>query len=178
MKKKPKQSHNDNFYSKSKKNVLTFLKIILIATTLIFPASMVIPAGAGLVYNGSSYGVHLIRIGWLLVLSGILMIAGSILVCLKKNIASLIFSCSGFTLCMLMLRLIVNHADAAGWSDKYTMELVSSMYLSRILPVIAPFALSAAIAVIQFFSYEAVQSRREKKRLKDERENRPAPPII
>ncbi|MCD7811755.1 MAG: hypothetical protein LUG91_07910 [Ruminococcus sp.] len=160
------------------KIIMRILKVILVLLTLAFPLAMVIPAGVGLIWNGDSYGSDLMRTGVLLVVSGAAMIVGTILVCVRKNIASLICTCVGFGVCMLMLKLLTDHADSAGWSDPYTMEPVSDMYIARIIPTIAPFALTVVIALIQFFSYEAVQARREKKRLKEEEENAPAPPII
>jgi hypothetical protein len=163
---------------KKRNTFLTILKVLQIILTVIFCDAMVMLAGAGLIYNGDTYGESLIRVGVLLIISGAIMTVGSILLCLKKNVASLICICAGFALCMLMLVKLMNHADSAGWSDNYTMEPVSDMYFRRIMPVIAPFVIGVALGLIQFFSFDAVQARREKKRLKLEKENEPAPPII
>lgn len=162
-----------------KKNPFLFaLKLLLVILTVIFPVLMVMLAGAGLLYNSESYGAELSRIGVLLIISGAVMTAGTVLVLLRKNIASLICSCTGFALCMTMLYRLTSHADSAGWSDAYTMEPASGMYMSRILPVIIPFSIAAVLSLIQFFSYDAREQRRLRKKLKEEKENEPAPPII
>lgn len=154
------------------------LKVILIVLTLIYPLFMVIMSGAGLVYNSESYGEDLTRTGILLIVSGAVMAAGSFLCIFRKNIASVVCSCGGFALCMAMLYKLVEHADSAGWTNKFTLEAISSMYIHRIVPSAAPVVIAVTVALIQFFSYEAAEQRRMKKKLKEEKENQPAPPII
>lgn len=162
-----------------KKNPFLFiLRVLLVILTVIFPVLMVIMAGAGLLYNSDSYGTEISRVGVLLIISGTAMTAGTVLVLLRKNIASLICSCTGFVLCMTMLYKLTSHADSAGWSDAYTMEPASDMYTARILPVIIPFVIAAALALIQFFSYDEREQRRLRKKLREDKENEPAPPII
>lgn len=158
--------------------VLSVLKLILALLTVVFPGFMVISTGAGLIYNRESYGAELTRIGAAFIVSSVMMLGGTLLVCLKKNISAVISSAGGFAICMIMLCKLADHADRSGWSDKYTMAPVSNMYISRIIPVIAPFLLTAAIAMIQYFSYEAAEKRREKRRIGKEKENAPAPPIV
>lgn len=154
------------------------LRIILIVLTLIYPIFMVIMSGAGLVYNSSSYGPELTRTGILLIASGIIMAAGSFLCIFRKNIVSVICSCCGFALCMAMLYKLTEHADSAGWTNKFTMEAISSMYIHRIVPTAAPFIIAVTLALIQFFSYDAAEQRRIRKKLKEEKKNQPAPPIV
>lgn len=163
---------------KKKHPLLTLAKIILSLLTAVFPMFIVIMTGAGLIYNRASYGEELFHTGIFFIISGILMTVGVIFVWLKQNIASIICSCSGFGLCMLMLYKLADHADKSGWSDKYTMLPISDMYISRIMPTIIPFLLAVLISIVQFFSYEAAEKRREKKRVREEKENAPAPPII
>lgn len=166
-------------YPKTKKSpFLTIAKASLIILTVIFSVIMIPMAGAGLIYNGDSYGSSIRNVGIALIVSGLLMTISSILVCLKKNIAALISDAAGFALCMFMLYIVMNHADSSGWSDNYTMEPVSGMYFRRIFPVIIPCILTAAIAVIQQLSPESAKSRQEKKRLREEKKNQPAPPIL
>lgn len=176
--KKNKKNHDEASHAPKKHPILLVLKLILAVLTVIFPVLMVMLAGAGLLHNSDSYGREVTRIGIFLIASGALMTAGTVLVLFRKNIASLICSCTGFSLCMLMLYKLTEHADSAGWSDAYTMEPVSDMYTARILPVIAPFAIAAVLAVIQFFSYEEKERRRLRRQLKEEKENEPAPPIL
>ncbi len=177
MKKNTKHSP-EQCLPKKKSPLMTAMRALLIVLTLIFPVLMVMLSGAGLVYNSDSYGADITQTGIMLIVAGALMTVGTVLVCLKKDVISLVFSISGFALCMTMLYKLVNHADAAGWQNAHTMEPISDMYFSRIIPTIAPFILAVAIALIHFFSYEAGEKRRLKKALKEEKENAPAPPII
>ncbi len=161
---------------KKRKNHI-ILKIIMLVLTAVYSCTMTILSGAGLYYNRESYGEKLENIGIMLIVSGILMTVGAVLCLFRKNILniiSLVFSCSGFALCMTMLYKLCDHADRAGWSDKYNMSPVSDMYKSRIMPCIAPFVIAVAVAVLQLLSYEAAEQRRIKKL----KENAPAPKIL
>lgn len=171
-------SNNKNSRVIRKSVPMTVMRAILAVLTLVYPFFMVILSGAGLVYNSDSYGEDIVRIGALLIASGVAMGIGTLLVMLKQNIASLVFEIPGFALCMVMLDKLVTHADSAGWSNAHTMEPISSMYITRIIPVIAPFILAVTIALIQFFSYEAREKRRVRKAEKEAEENAPAPPIV
>lgn len=140
-----------------KKYAVLAVKILLMILTFIFPITMVCLAGAGLVYNGENYGKSLVDTGIFLIISGILMTSGSILCILKKrlpNILSLIFSISGFSLCMIFLYRLCEHADSAGWADSFSMQPVSDMYKARILPIIFPVIISVVIAIIHISSRE------------------------
>ena len=161
---------------KKRKNHI-ILKIIMLVLTAVYSCTMTVLSGAGLYYNRESYGEKLENIGILMIVSGILMTVGAVLCLFRKNILniiSLVFSCSGFALCMTMLYKLCDHADRAGWSDKYNMSPVSDMYKSRIMPCIAPFVITVAVAVLQLLSYEAAEQRRIKKL----KENAPAPKIL
>lgn len=161
---------------KKRKNHI-ILKIIMLVLTAVYSCTMTILSGAGLYYNRESYGEKLENIGILMIVSGILMTVGAVLCLFRKNILniiSLVFSCSGFALCMTMLYKLCDHADRAGWSDKYNMSPISDMYKSRIMPCIAPFVIAVAVAVLQLLSYEAAEQRRIKKL----KENAPAPKIL
>ncbi len=176
--KKMQKCSSEQRLPKKKSPLMTSLRALLIVLTRIFPVLMVMLSGAGLVYNSDSYGADVTRTGVMLIVSGALMTMGTVLVCLKRDIISLVFSISGFALCMTMLYKLVKHADAAGWQNAHTMEPISDMYFSRIIPTIAPFVLAVMLALIHYFSYEAGEKRRRKKALKEEKENAPAPPII
>lgn len=126
------------------------IKIIMIILTLVYPFFMTCFAGMGLIYNKSSYGAKLELIGIFMIISGISMTLGAFL-CLSSrkttNIISLACSVIGLILCLAMLYMLCSHADNAGWVDNYTMNPVSDMYRTRILPVIIPSAISTGISV-------------------------------
>ena len=137
------------------KPLFTVLKVIMLILTAVYPLMMVCLSGAGLVYNGASYGGGMETVGMLLITSGIIMTSGAILSLFRRNILSvisMICSGSGLVLCLAMLYKVVTHADAAGWSDNYTMAPVSDMYQVRILPVIIPAVLAVIIAAVHLAS--------------------------
>lgn len=108
--------------------------------------------GAGLLYNGRSYGAELSRVGALFIVAAALMSAAAVLCFFRKktaNVLAVIFSFSGASLCLAMLRKLCIHADRSGWSDKFTMEQISHMYQRRLLPCILPAVLIIAVSVIQ-----------------------------
>ncbi|MDE7363272.1 MAG: hypothetical protein K2N27_00065 [Ruminococcus sp.] len=127
------------------------LKFIMLIFTAFYPFFMNFFAGAGLIYNKSSYGEDIALIGFFIIFSGLLICSGVIMCLFRKkilNIISLVCTFSGFLICLIMIYLICSHADNAGWSDNYTMNPVSDMYKSRLLPVIFPTILSQITAVV------------------------------
>lgn len=135
---------------KSKKNIMFFAKIFLIMSTAVWSFFMVIMTGAGLIYNYISYGEKIMYTGIFLILSGILMTAGSIFSMFRKrilNLISVVLWCVGIVLCMVMLYRLCVHADRNGWSSN--LRPVSDMYKSRIIPVVVPFVLDLTISGIQ-----------------------------
>ncbi|WP_296694993.1 hypothetical protein [Ruminococcus sp.] len=161
--------------------IMKAAKVIMLLLTLYFSCAMTVLSGAGLIYNRASYGSGMAVTGFFLIFSAALMTAGAILCIFRKNAAdilSIVFSAGGFILCMVMLYKLVSHADRCGWTDKYTLQPISSMYKARILPCIIPAAMAIAVALIQLFSYDMIQYRRKRRAEKEARENAPAPPII
>lgn len=127
------------------------IRIIMIILTLVYPFFMTCLAGTGLIYNKSSYGGKMELIGIFMIISGISMTSGAFMCLFQKksvNIISLTCSVSGLILCLAMLYLLCSHADNAGWVDNYTMNPVSDMYRTRILPVIFPSAVSTGISIL------------------------------
>lgn len=160
---------------------LTVMKVIMLLLTAVYPLTMVSLSGAGLIYNSGSYGEELTRIGFMLIASSALMVAGAVLCIFRRSLCSLlsaVLTVAGCTLCMVMLFKLTSHADTAGWSDKYDMTPISSMYKARVVPTILPVAMCLVLAAVQFFSYDEQEERREKKKIKLERENADAPRII
>ena len=144
--------------SKKRENYrVIILKILLVISALIWSFFMVVMTGAGLVFNRESYGQDIMQTGIFFIISGILMISGTVLSLFRKkvlNLISVILSCTGFILCMIMLCRLVNHADSNGWRDNFTLTPVSDMYRTRIMPVIIPSVLSVATALRNYFSYK------------------------
>ena len=68
-------------------------------------------------------------------------------------------------------------ADSFGWTDKYTLHPISSLYTGRILPCALPAVLTVIIAAVHFMSYEAMEQRRLKKAAAEAEKNAPAPSV-
>lgn len=126
---------------KKKKTLYTAYMVIMVILTAVYSLIMVCLAGAGLIYNGESYGRELVNVGIWLIVSSILMTSGAAVSFFKKRIFSIIsavLTIAGLGICLVMVYILCTHADSAGWADNYTMEPVSRMYRERLLPVIAP----------------------------------------
>lgn len=134
---------------KNKKKIFYNVYMIIMALlTVIYSLIMVCMAGAGLIYNGESYGRELENAGIWLIISGILMTAGAVLSFFKKRIfliISAILTAVGLAVCLAMVYIVCTHADNAGWADNHTMEPVSRMYKERLLPVIVPAVMNLAV---------------------------------
>lgn len=142
---------------KKKNPLFIAAEIIMVILTAVYSAAMVCLAGAGLIYNGESYGRDIVNTGIFLIISGILLTAGAILCLFRKRVflvLSAIFTIIGLILCLSMLYILCSHADSAGWTDNYTMTAVSHMYKSRILPVIAPAVLALGIGAVKIFGFK------------------------
>lgn len=136
---------------------MTAAKAAMLLLSLYFSCAMTVLSGAGLIHNRESYGSSLARTGLFMVIAAALMTAGAVLCLFRRRlpgILSIAASLSGFVLCMAMLKKLTDHADAKGWTDKYTLMPVSDMYRSRILPCIIPVAMALFIAALQLFSSE------------------------
>ena len=83
-------------------------------------------------------------------------------------------------LCMYLLSRLVARAKANGWHGPGVYEGVTMSYLfqTRLIPCIAPAALSVIIALCQYFSYDLGEERRGRRRERLREENAPAPKIL
>ncbi|MBR6968261.1 MAG: hypothetical protein IKH78_06965 [Ruminococcus sp.] len=132
-------------------------KAAMLLLSLYFSCAMTVLSGAGLIHNRESYGSALARTGLFMIIAAALMTTGAVLCLFRRDltgILSIAASVSGLVLCMAMLKKLTGHADAKGWTDKYTLQPVSDMYRSRVLPCIIPVIMAVAIAAIQLCSYE------------------------
>lgn len=130
-------------------------KLAVILLSAVYCLLMPLLAGVGLISNRSSYGAYIAFIGAAFILSAFLMTAGAAICSFcgrRKNIAALCFSVSGCALCLILLHKLCIHADISGWSDKFTMERISSMYRRRLTPCIIPSALNSILAVRNILS--------------------------
>ena len=145
--------------------LMTVCKAATLLLSLWFSGAMTALSGAGLIYNSASYGEELKNTGVFLIISSVLMLSGAVFCLFRKklpNILTLPLAAGGLVLCLVMLHKLTGHADISGWTDKYTMLPVSDMYMRRILPSIAPAALTVIIAIVQLCSLHRTPDTEEK----------------
>lgn len=134
-----------------KKMILILMKIIMLLLSAVFSGIFTCLSGAGLIYNGESYGAEISFAGALWIVSGVLMVSGAFTSLFRKSflrIISIICSAAGGCLCVGVLWKICEHADRAGWHRGELSEPVSEMYIARILPVLIPVILAILTAAI------------------------------
>ena len=132
--------------------LMTAFKVITLLLSLWFSGAMTALSGAGLIYNGNSYGAELRNTGVFLIVSAVMMVSGACLCFFRKklpDVMAILLALGGLVLCLVMLKRLTDHADFSGWTDKYTLLPISDMYMRRILPSIAPCALTVIIAAVQ-----------------------------
>ena len=152
----------NNIRSKNIDNsAIKVLKVILAVLTIIYPLMMNLLSGFGMfiewnnsdfVLNCNKYSKELTFFGILMILGGLTMTAASVLCILKKYKSAIILSPTGLALSLISLFYVSHHADFAGWSDKYTMQPISNMYIERNLPVIIPFLICVILSAFKLFS--------------------------
>ena len=103
----------------------------------------------------------------LLVGSGLLTL-GTVLVLLCRknwlNWAAVGSATAGVTLAMLALYRVTAYASEHSFYSRLMEMPVATLYRLQLLPVLVPYVCVVALGLLQFFSAEAVQQRREKKR--------------
>ena len=130
-----------------KKRFFIISEIILAVFTLVYPLLNVTLSGAGLIFNGNSYGIKLMICGILWIVSGLLMTSGSILCIFGKNIPAVILSSLGFVICIAVLFIVTAHAEKYAWTMPYYNKFsVADIYRERIVPVFIPFMLANIIS--------------------------------
>lgn len=149
--------------------LMTAAKILLIILTTVYPFFMTMMTGIGILSNSEQYGSRISFCGGALVISGAAMTAAAILCLFRKSLPNLIAvttAVPGFAICMAALYKLVSHAESAGWMGHgaYSLVPVADMYRQRILPDILPFLLTLTISAIQFFSYDASEERRQRRK--------------
>lgn len=135
--------------------IMKAAKVIMLLLSLYYSCAMPILTGAGLISNRVSYGSRLAETGAFFIFAAVLMSLGAVLCLFRKKLANIIsafLSVGGLVLCMIMLKRLTDHADASGWTDKFTLEPISAMYESRLLPCIAPVVIAVVIAAARIFS--------------------------
>ena len=144
---------------KSTVKAVHLLKAAILLLSAVYCLFMPVMTGLGLLYNHASYGKFLTLTGVYFIVSALLMTAGTVMCGSRKkakNVLSVIFLILGFIICMIMLHNLCGYADTRGWSSKFEIERISSMYKRRLIPCVIP--VTAAV----IFSAVRIGGRNEK----------------
>ena len=168
-----------------------FLHILLTAALLIsaavYPGFMAMMSAAGWLYNvrqGAYPAVFRSFAGWMIA-GGILLCIGAVLAVLsakpkrwKLAPVSMGAAAVGLAACLSSLYRFTAYADQHFSGIGETMQPVSDLYRTRLLPVILPAVLTLVLAAWHLFSEETRDYRSRKRAERLAAENAPAPKIV
>ncbi len=184
-----KKSQNSERKPSYSKPVQMLLRVLLAVTTLLFPLFMGVLTAAGWQHNlksrGGNYPDEVFGpfVTWMFLGAGLLTL-GAVLCLLGArkrlgicNLLALVCACPGIAACMTVLYRFCAYADSHGYSNQ-EMRPASDIYRDRLLPMILPFVLLCALALWQFFAYDARVYRKQCHDAKRRAQNAPAPKIL
>lgn len=137
---------------KSTVKAVHLLKASILLLSAVYCLFIPVMTGLGLLYNRASYGKFLTLTGVYFIVSALLMTAGTVMCGSRKkakNVLSVIFLVLGFIICMVMLHNLCHYADIRGWSDKFEIERISSMYKRRIIPCVIPVTAAVILSAVR-----------------------------
>ena len=136
---------------KSTVKAVHLLKAAILLLSAVYCLFMPVMTGLGLLYNHASYGKFLTLTGVYFIVSALLMTAGTVMCGSRKkakNVLSVILLVPGFIICMVMLNNLCHYADIRGWSGKFEIERISSMYKRRIIPCVIPVTAAVILSAV------------------------------
>lgn len=147
------------------KIVRIILRIALILATIFFVFSNII-AALGLISSakaGENWPLYFADYGYILIAGAVILAAGTVLCLARKSCISILFSAAGTATVIVIMQLIANYADEAGFYSTIRSMPASAVYQQAMLPTIIVPVLLIALALMQFFSMEQTEKRRRKK---------------
>lgn len=156
-------------------------RVLLVLSTILFTWITCWGCGLGWIDRaraGSNWPVEFVGYGQMMLVGSGLMTAGAVLVLLHRknwlNWAAAGCAAAGLLLCLLSLYHVTAYAEEHSFYSQLMQMPAATLYRIQILPVLLPFVCTVLLGMLQFFSPEAVQRRREKKQL----ENQKSPSIL
>ena len=147
------------------------LRGLLVLTTILFTWITCWGCGLGWISRaraGSNWPMSFVGYGQMLLVGSGLLTLGTVLVLLCRknwlNWAAVGSATAGVTLAMLALYRVTAYASEHSFYSRLMEMPVATLYRLQLLPVLVPYVCVVALGLLQFFSAEAVQQRREKKR--------------
>lgn len=147
------------------------LRGLLVLTTILFTWITCWGCGLGWISRaraGSNWPIEFAGYGQMLLVGSGLLTLGTVLVLLCRknwlNWAAAGSATAGVTLAMLALYRVTAYASEHSFYSRLMEMPAATLYRLQLLPVLVPYVCVVALGLLQFFSAEAVQRRREKKR--------------
>ena len=146
------------------------LRILLVLSTILFTWITCWGCGLGWISRaraGSNWPMSFVGYGQMLLVGSGLLTLGTVLVLLCRknwlNWAAAGSAAGGVVLCLLALYHVASYAKEHSFYSQLMQMPAATLYCVQILPVILPFVCVTALGLLQFFSPEAVQRRRDRK---------------
>ena len=146
------------------------LRILLVLSTILFTWITCWGCGLGWISRaraGSNWPMSFVGYGQMLLVGSGLLTLGTVLVLLCRknwlNWAAAGSAAGGVVLCLLALYHVASYAKEHAFYSQLMQMPAATLYCVQILPVILPFVCVTALGLLQFFSPEAVQRRRDRK---------------
>lgn len=163
------------------KKIMLILRVLMILSTLIFALFIGLLTALGwnssLTYQGDTFRT----LAAVLAVGILLISAGTVLCMAKKDIAAVICALIGGIMSVVAAYRAIEIAYDQGWYSTTSLYLdrpVADLWTQRLYPILIPAGMVILCSILHFFSYEAKVKRDEKRKLREEKENAPAPKII
>ncbi len=159
------------------KIVRIILRIALVITTVYFVLFCDVMAALGWISNardGENWPIHFVTYGQVMLFAVVLVTAGVIFCLFGCNRIAMGTAIPGTVIALVIMQLVVNYANEAGFYSTLRNMSAGAVYQEAILPTAVVCIILIALALMQFFSMDSIQKRREKKR----QENAEAPKIV
>lgn len=157
--------------------VCTILRFILVMSTILFVWITDLGCAFGWMRNakaGENWPMAFVAYGQTMIAASVLLTVGAVLVLLRLNRTALLTASGGITLCMIVLYRVTTYASESGFYSKLMDMPADVLYRTEILPTWIAYGSLAALALMQYFSFETRRARRAKK----QKENMKAPSIL
>ena len=159
------------------KTVRLILRIALIAATIYFLLFWDVMAALGWIasaQDGENWPMYFVNYGYGMIFAAAVITAGTVFCLCGLNRIAIAFSVTGTAIALVIMQLVVNYANDAGFYSTIRDMPAGTVYQNAIFPTAIVCVILIALALMQFFSMESTLKRREKKL----QENAPAPKII
>ena len=158
------------------RTVRIVLRIALVLATVIFVFSD-IAAALGIIASakaGENWPLYFADYGYILIAGAVMLAAGTVLCLCRCSRIAVLISSAGTVTAIVIMQLIANYADEAGFFSDIRNMPASAVYQQAILPTVIVTVLLIALSLMQFFSMDEVEKRKRRKQA----ENAEAPRIV